>query len=95
MAMCIEAIRHLTLEVRTHAGHILPVAEGMDVVGLDTTPIGHLKEVRDGDILVDRPWQRDIYVPFDAIHTVTYDAIVLTIPADRVATMHWPHPELL
>lgn len=95
MAIALGSMQDIALEVRTYSGQILPVTNGMDVVGRDGVSIGHLKDVRSDDMLVDRLLRRDIYVPFEAIHQVTERAIVLMIPADRVETMHWPHPPLL
>jgi len=44
--------------------------------------------------LVDRPRQRDIYVPFDAIQEMTSDSIMLIIPADQIDNMSWERPPL-
>lgn len=95
MAIAIGGIQGVTLEVRTHGGQILAVPNGREVVGRDGVLIGYLKGVRPDDMLVDRPLQRDVYVPFDAIERVTEHAIALTMPADQVKAMHWPHPPLL
>ena len=43
------------------------VRVGMAVVGADAQGVGHVKEILDLAVLVDRPWHRDIYVPFHAI----------------------------
>lgn len=77
---------------------VFQVSHDMDVVGADGVRVGQLREVRtaEGDILVHRSLlQRDVYVPFDAIKEVREGAIVLTIPADQVDHMGWPHPPLL
>lgn len=66
----------------------------MEVAGSDAVALGRVKEVRDGDFLLDRSMQRDIYVPFAAVQEVTGGRVVLTIPARQVATMGWPHPPL-
>ena len=71
------------------------VSQGMDVVSADGVRLGVLKAVRRADILVDRPWQRDVYVHFEAIQGVRAGAIALTIPADRVDQMGWLQPPLL
>jgi hypothetical protein len=74
------------------------VHEGMAVIGADGQRMGHVKEVRDADFRADRTLlqllQGDVYVPFDAIHAVTDEGIVLTIPAAQVQTMGWPSPSL-
>jgi hypothetical protein len=73
---------------------------GMDVVGRDGEGVGTVKEVRTSDILVDRPLARDVYVPLEAVQAIV-DAtasdsvdprVVLTIRADSVDDMGWPHP---
>jgi len=73
---------------------------GMGVVGRDGEPVGTVKEVRAADVLVDRPLARDVYVPIEAIQAIV-DAtpsdsvdphLVLTIRADSVGDMGWPHP---
>lgn len=74
---------------------------GMRVVGRDSEEIGTVKEVRAKDILVNRPFARDVFVPLDAIQAII-DAsashavdphVVLTIRADDVNDQVWPHPE--
>ena len=73
---------------------------GMDVVGSDGEGVGTVKEVRTTDILVDRPLARDVYVPLEAIQAIV-DAsathavnphVLLTVRADSVGDMGWPHP---
>ncbi len=76
-------------------GQAFMAPEGMEVVGRDGVPVGCLKAVRGDAMLVDRVLRRDVYVPFEAIHTVTGEQIVLTIPGDAVEAMRWPHPSLL
>jgi hypothetical protein len=74
---------------------------GMDVVGVDGEEVGRVKEVRATDILVDRPLARDIYVPLEAIQAIADTSassayhlhVVLTIRADSVGDMGWPHPD--
>ncbi|MCZ7573161.1 MAG: BON domain-containing protein [Ardenticatenaceae bacterium] len=70
------------------------VQVGMQVVGLDGADVGRVKEVRDDDLLVDRPFDRDVYVPFDAIQEISGNWIVLTVSADRVDSMGWASPPL-
>src|SRR4051794_19641869 len=71
------------------------VTRGMEVVGADGGPIGRLKDVDGASVLVDRAWQRDVNVPFDAIRDVVQGQLVLTISADEVDRMDWPKPSLL
>jgi hypothetical protein len=73
---------------------------GMGVVGSDGEEVGTVKEVRTTDILVDRPMARDVYVPLEAIQAImdtsassAYDMhVILTVRADSVGDMGWPHP---
>jgi uncharacterized protein (TIGR02271 family) len=71
------------------------VAAGAEVVGADGAAVGRVKEVRDGDVLVDRRGQRDVYVPFAAVAEATAGGLRLTVPADAVDDQGWPHPPLL
>ena len=73
---------------------------GMDVVGIDGERVGILKAVRSMDILVDRPLERDVYVPLEAVQAIV-DAtasdsvdprVILTIRSDSVDGQHWPRP---
>jgi len=73
---------------------------GMRVVGSDGEEIGWVKEVRATDILVDRMLARDVYVPLEAIQAITDTSatsaynmhVVLSIRADSIGDMGWPHP---
>jgi len=61
------------------------VKVGMVVLGSDRKLVGAVLEVRENDILVDRPRQLpDVSVPWTAIFDVTDRAVVLKIPADAV-----------
>ena len=73
---------------------------GMDVFGIDGDEVGTVKEVRATEILVDRRFARDVYVPIEAVQAIV-DAtashavnphVVLTIRADSVGDMGWRHP---
>jgi hypothetical protein len=73
---------------------------GMDVVGIDGEQVGIVKAVRSMDFLVDRPLERDVYVPLDAVQAIV-DAtasdsvdprVILTIRANSVDGQHWPRP---
>lgn len=68
------------------------VKVGMDIVGSDGDAVGQVKEVRENDLLVHRAMQRDIYIPFSAIHSCTDRACMLNIPAGQVDNMGWPSP---
>lgn len=89
--------RPVSAVLRTERG-VFQVSHDMDVRGVDGVRVGHLTAVHTAEtaILVHRPLlQRDLYVPFNAIKEVHDGAIVLTIPADQVDHMGWPHPPLL
>jgi hypothetical protein len=66
------------------------VRQGMRVVGFDQHEVGHVKEVHDNDFLIDRAMQRDVCVPFQAIHDVGADQVRLNIPASEVDNQNWP-----
>ena len=69
------------------------VSVGMDVLGADQERVGQVKEVRASDFLVERPLQRDVYVPRAAIREVTGNQVVLTVTSDHVDAIKWPHEE--
>jgi hypothetical protein len=66
----------------------------MEVVGSDGDLVGTVKQVRDNDFLVNRPLQRDVYVPFDAVKDVATGKVVLNVQAGQVDYMNWPNPAL-
>ena len=68
--------------------------EGMEVVGSDGERVGLVKEVRVGDLLMDRPTRRDLYVPLDAVREVTGGRVVLTGGAGEADDQGWPNPPL-
>jgi hypothetical protein len=71
------------------------LALGMEVLGRDGIPIGCVKELAADHFLLDRPLQRDIYVPLAAIRRVIHNQVVLAISTADVDRMGWPHPPLL
>jgi len=73
----------------------MQVQKGMRVVGSDTRQVGHVRDVRENDFLVDIPMHRDLYVPFSAIQNVDADRVVLNIPVDQIDDMNWPKPPLV
>ncbi len=68
---------------------------GMKVVGVNGDEVGEIKEIRQGDFLVDRPFARDVYVPLTAIHDVSADRVTLVVPADAIDNMDWENPPVL
>lgn len=71
------------------------LALGMEVLGADAATIGRIKDISSSSLLIDRPWRRDIYVPFGAIRAMYDGRVVLAVPAEWVDDMGWPHPSLL
>lgn len=67
---------------------------GMEVVGRDGGHIGEVKEIRSNDFLVDRPMERDVYIPFNA-GQVSGGQIRLSVRADEINDQGWEMPELL
>lgn len=73
---------------------------GMEVVGFDGELVGRVKQVRATDFLVDRPLARDVYIPVEVVQaivdatasTAVAPRVVLTVRADSVGAMGWPHP---
>jgi hypothetical protein len=68
---------------------------GMCVVGVDGQTVGVVKAVDAVASLIDRPCQRDIFIPHFAVPEVAEDMVRLAIPADRVDDMGWPMPCVL
>src|SRR5438045_8619823 len=68
-----------------------PLVAGMAVIGSDMERVGQVSSIRTTDFGVDRPLQRDVYVPFDAIAEETDDAVVLTITAAETDDKFWAH----
>jgi len=75
----------------------------MDVVSIDGERIGQVKEVREGDFLIDRPLARDLWVPFTAVveageHGGAFrrgptqpSEVVLSVSAAHVDEQGWQH----
>jgi uncharacterized protein (TIGR02271 family) len=70
------------------------LAQDMEVVGSDGESVGRVKEVREGDFLVDRPSARDVYVPMDAVTEVANDRVTLNVQGHEVDDMGWPRPSV-
>jgi len=71
------------------AGGSAQIEVGMQVVGSDMENIGRVKEVDNGNFLVEIPMRRNLYVPMSAIRSVTGNQIMLNITADRIYSMNW------
>ncbi len=57
---------------------------GMPVEGSDGDRIGNVETVGEFDFRIDRPWDEDVNVPFEAIQNIIGSRIVLDLPADQV-----------
>jgi hypothetical protein len=68
--------------------------QGMAVIGREGGRIGEVKEVRSNDFLVDRPMDRDVYVPFSAFH-VSEGRVRLDVNADEVNDQDWQTSDIL
>ncbi len=69
-----------------------PVRPGMLVAGTDGWPVGHIKEVRGTDFLVNRPLARDLYVPYSACRALEEDRVILKVPGGAVGDQGWASP---
>jgi HSP20 family molecular chaperone IbpA len=72
-----------------------PLRRGMQVVGVDGEPIGHVKELRGDEFLIDRPMARDVYAPMQFVQNMVGDQVVLGIPAGQVDHMRWRTAEIM
>lgn len=75
----------------TLQGQVWP---GMEVVSSDGKRIGNVKEVREQEILVDRPMARDMYVPISAC-TPTDVQVKLHINESDVDKQDWAAPHVV
>jgi hypothetical protein len=61
---------------------------GMPVVGSDGALLGQVRAVHERGILVERHMQRDLVVPFEALH-VLGDQALLNVPAEQADAPGW------
>jgi hypothetical protein len=76
---------------------------GMEVKSIDGEVLGHVKEVRSGDFLLERPFARDLFVPFDVVLATPHQyekfrggptqptEVVLSITSAHIDQQGWPH----
>jgi hypothetical protein len=76
---------------------------GIEVVSLDGHRLGHVKEVRATDFLLERPRARDLYVPYGKILATPArytqfsggpnqpTEVVLSVDAEEIDSQGWPH----
>jgi hypothetical protein len=77
------------------AEHRERIRERMDVVGSDGGPVGNVKEVSNNSFLVDRPTQRDLFVPFSAIQSLSGNRVTLSVQTGEVDDQGWATPALM
>jgi hypothetical protein len=66
---------------------------GMEVLDRDGNHVGEVKEVRNGDFLLDRSMARDVFVPFADCH-VENGQIRLDVRSSEIDNQGWMMPEL-
>lgn len=91
----VEAVQmQLGVREMRHAGTpaATSVRPDMRVVGADGGEIGRVKDLAGDQVLVDRPWRRDLFVPLEACRVVDGDRVVLNVAADQVGDTGWSSP---
>ncbi len=76
---------------QTQSGEIIIEMQVVDAKGVY---IGEVKEIRDGDFLVDRSFARDLYIPHDSIEKIEYRMVFLGIPKKEMDKQGWLKPAL-
>lgn len=68
----------------------------MEVYTSDAVHVGRVKEIRGGDVLIDRSQQRDIYVPLQLVGQVLPEEgrVELEISDDMLQNTEWEHPPI-
>ena len=66
---------------------------GMVVAGSDGQTVGRIKQLEENGFLVDRPWARDVFVPNDAIDTVSQTWLSLRVSSKDVDRQCWSAPD--
>ena len=75
---------------------------GMEVASLDGQSLGRVKEIQEGEFLLDRPMARDLWVPFSAVLAtedytgnvrgpVQPTSVVLEVSSAHVDRQGWRH----
>ncbi len=54
-------------------------AVGMEVIATNGKRIGQVKEIEEHDFLVNRRWQRDLYLPFSTIERIDGNRVILKV----------------
>jgi hypothetical protein len=79
---------------QTGSGSATQVRGGQEVFGSDNRGLGKVKEVRANEFLLDRPMQRDLWVPFRAVQNIEGDRVILNVKALDVDNQDWSSPPL-
>ncbi len=63
----------------------------MEVIGRDGNHIGHVLQVRPHDFLLHRPLSPSVFVPFDAVETVSEknNRVTITVSEGEIAEAGW------
>ena len=67
------------------------VEVGMAVLGVRGHTLGKVKDVDDGTILIDRPFQPDVRIPLTAVQAVVADGVMLSETGIQVDDDWWAH----
>ena len=68
--------------------------EGMEVVGSDGASIGDVRDISNNSFLVHGSTNRDVFVPFAAVRSMSENWVMLNIRADEVDGQEWATPDL-
>ncbi len=82
-------------EERTRGEPVGPmtVHTHMRVVDSSDLNVGRVMQVREHDFLVDRPDDREVYIPYSACQAVLGDRVRLDLGRGEINRQHWPEPE--
>jgi hypothetical protein len=71
------------------------IHEGMEVVGVDGDTVGSVKEVSSSSFLLERSMNRDVFVPFHAIQSMSGNRMSLNIRGSEINDQGWATPDLM
>ena len=77
---------------RPDAAAIGPDTQVIDAAG---ALVGHVKDVLEERLLVDRRLKRDLYVPLEAVIARDGDTLTLNVTIDQFDELGWAKPPLL
>jgi len=67
---------------------------GMDVFDAGGIELGTVKELRQDDFLLNRPMERDVYVPFRFVDQVAGKRVTLTLRTNDISSLIMETPRL-